>query len=262
MGLSGELMRTFTERDTRSLFVGDHIIYDTVEEFKKEKGEDYPLKKWGVGLPEDLKAGDWIIADDGYVIQVLRVKNFPNKNGSRTFFVRVPMGTFAIFFTKGRGWIWRQLMAQFGTAQKSSIGHRARMYNVDVLSKVKFATMFLAGVPMIQAVKITFPMAKNLTYNQLLIKAAHLMDDKIVQAELKNQVANFTDDIKQKFDDERIIKELDLLLERSRKGTDAHRCNIQFIMELKGQYISQASKKNGKLTAQEVEYSEVPPSEG
>lgn len=256
-------MRVFNVRDERSPFVGEHIIYDTVEEFRQKYGEDYPLRKWGEGKIEELKAGDWVIADDGYVVQVLRVKVFPHWTGSLTFFVRMPMGTFAVYHTKSQGWKWRQMMAQFGLPQKSSIGHRGRMYNVSVMQKVKFATMFLSGVSMITAVKVVYPMAKKLTYNQLLIKAAHLMDDKIVQAELKNQVSNFTEDVGSKFDDERIVKELDLLLERSKKGTDAHRCNIQFIMELRGMYTSQTSgKKNGKLIAEDTDYTEVPASEG
>jgi len=191
------------------------------------------------------------------------VKSFPNRNGSRTFFVRVPVGTFAVYWTKSKGWVWRQMMAQFGNAQKSSVGHRSRLTNPGVMNKIKFATMFLSGVSMTKAVRIIYPKLKNLTYNQLLIKATNLMDDKVVQAELKDQVSKFKDDVSEKFSDERIIKELDMLLDRSKKGTDAHRCNIQFIMELKGHYTPQTSvKKNGKSNIQEASYTEVPPSEG
>ena len=262
-------MRTFTERDGRSPFVGEHIIYDSVEEFKEKMGSEYPLKKWGVGPIEELKAGEWVIADDGFIVQVLRVKWFPNKNGSRTYFVRVPMGTFAVYFLKSRietetkGWVWRQMMGQFGLPQKSSVGHRSRLFSPGKMNKIKFATLFLSGISMVKAVKIIYPNTRHLTTNQLLIKATNLMDDKVVQAELKDQVSKFKEDMTEKFSDKRIVSELDLLLERSKKGTDAHRCNIQFIMELRGMYTSQSSlKKNGKSNIQEANYTEVPPSEG
>jgi len=259
-------MRTFTERDSRSPFAGEHIIYDSVEEFKEKVGSEYPLKKWGVGPIEELKAGDWVIADDGYIVQILRIKSFPNKNGSRTFFVRVPMGTFAVYFLKSKietetkGWVWRQMMGQFGLPQKSSINHRSRLFSPGKINKIKFATLFLSGIPMTKAIKIIYPNTKYLTKNQLLIKATNLMDDKVVQAELREQVSKFKDDIEDTFSNERIINELDLLLERSKKGTDTHRNNIQFIMELKGMYTSQ--KKIKKSDIQDVTYTEVPPSEG
>lgn len=254
-------MRTFTERDSRSPFVGEHIVYDSVEEFKKEKGEDYPLKKWGEGNIEELAAGEWVIADDGYVIQILRTRSFPNKNGSRTFFIRVPMGTFAVYWTKGKGWVWRQLFAQFGYGQKSSVNHRARLFSPGKMNKIKFATLFLSGISMVKAIKIIFPDLRHLTYNQLLMKAVRLMDDEVVRAEIRTQIAKFSDGIEEKFGDKRIIKELDMLLDLSKKGSDAHRSNIQFIMELRGLYSSQTPKKSGKQIA-DAEFTEVPPSEG
>jgi len=256
-------MRTFTERDPRSPFLGENIIYDSVEEFKKEKGEEFPLKKWGVGEISELQAGEWVIADDGYVVQVLRVKTYLHQKGYLTYFVRVPMGTFAVYYTKSRGYVWRQMFAQFGSAQKSSINHRSRLYSPGVVNKIKFATLLLSGMSVIKIMKIVHPHWCHLTNNQLLSKAVNFMDDKIVQKEIRSQVAVFQDSFDKKFSDERIVKELDMLLDLSEKGSAAHRGNIQFIMELKG-LITPTSKKSGKKFegAEDADYDEVPPSEG
>ena len=107
---------------------------------------------------------------------------------------------------------------------------------------------------------MTYTSLHRLTNNQYLIKAAKLMDEPIVRQEIKNQLAQFTGEIQNKFGDRRIIDELDDLLTFSKKGSDAHRGNIQFIMELRG-LKDKPSPKHIKPRAEDAEYAEVPPSE-
>jgi hypothetical protein len=172
------------------------------------------------------------------------------------------MGTFAVYMTKKKGWVWRQLYAQFSVPHKGSISQRSRLYHGGHIQKIKFATLLISGVNLTLAVRMCYPNLHRLTKNHLLIKAAKLMDDIVVRSEIKNQLAKFRGDIEGKFGDERLIDELDMLLSRSKKGTESHRGNIQFIMELRGLYEPTNGKSSKKIrSVQEASFTEVPPSE-
>jgi len=250
-------MRIHQERDERSPHFGEHNIYENPEEYTEKTG--MVCKVWGKDDIEQLQIGEWVRADDGYVIQILGLRRVGNKTGGDTFFVRVPMGTFPVYLTK-KGWKWRQLYAQFSSPHKGSISQRSRLYTGGHIEKIKFATLLVSGVNLTTAVRMTYPSLHRIPKNQLLIKAAKLMDDVIVREEIKNQVAKFKGDIIDKFGDVRLVKELDELLTHSKKGSDAHRGNIQLIMELRGLY-EQSSKGKKLKGVQETTYTEVPPSE-
>ena len=250
-------MRIFTERDSRSPFHGEHTIYDSTEEFE-EKNPGMQWKKWGYTDPEKLQVGEWIRADDGYVLQLLRIRLFPPREKSKeTYFMRLPMGTFAIWRTND-GWHWRQLYAQFSVPHKNSASQRSRVYHGGHIEKIKFATLLVSGVNLKLAVRMTYPMLHKMTNNQYLIKAAKLMDDKIVRKEIKALTEKFQEDLVDKFGDVRLVKELDDLVTFSKKGTDAHRNNILFIMELRNMY---KKSRKGKDEPEEAEVTDVPPSE-
>lgn len=253
-------MRIFQERDSRSPHFGEHIIYDNPKEFERERpGMKWYI--WGYADIEKTEVGHWFRVDDGYVIQILHIKRFAGKTGQDTYFVRVPMGTFPVYMTR-KGWKWRQLYAQFSSPHKGSISQRSRLYTGGHIEKIKFATLLISGVNLTLAVKMCYPNLHRINKNQLLIKAAKLMDDIVVRSEIKTQLAKFKGDVQEKFGDERLIEELDLLLARSRKGSDAHRGNIQFIMELRGLYEPTNGKANKKMkSVQEANFTEVPPSE-
>jgi len=251
-------MRIFTERDKRSAYYGEHIIYDSVEEFEKEcPGMQW--KKWGFTDPEKLEVGEWVRADDGYIIQILNVRFFParpNNSTKESYFIRVPVGTFAIWMTKD-GWHWRQMFAQFSVPHKNSASQQSRLYHGGHIQKIKFAALLVSGVNLRLAVKMTYPTLHHLTDNQLYTKAVKLMSDKVVQTEIRTLTEKFQADIVEKFGDERLIVELDELLKFSKKGSDAHRNNILLIMELRNMY-----KKGKKVDdTEEAEYTSVPPSE-
>ena len=252
-------MRIFTERDDRSPFVGEHTIYDSTEEFE-EKNPGKKWKKWGFEDPNEITIGDWFRVDDGYVIEILKLKRFHPETPKDTLFIRVPMGTFSVYMTR-KGWKWRQLYAQFSVPHKGSISQRSRIYHGGMIDKIKFATLVISGVSLTQAVRMVTPSLHHITKTQLLLKAAKYMNDEVVQVEIRTQIAKFNDDIEKKFGDERIINELDLLINKSRKGSDAHRTNIQFIMELRRMYEQQSNGKNKIRNAEPAEYKVVPPSE-
>ena len=252
-------LRIFTERDKRSPFCGEHIVYDTEKEFE-EKCPGMKWKKWGFTDPTKLQVGEWVRADDGYIVQVLKIRFFPKRAESCTkesYFIRMPMGTFAVWMTKG-GWHWRQLCAQFTVPHKNSASQRSRLYHGGHIEKIKFATLLISGVNLKLAVKMTYPNLHHLTSNQILIKAAKLMNNKIVQQELKSLTAKFQEDLVDKFGDVRLVKELDELITHSKKGSDAHRNNILLLMELRNLYKKPSKREPGE---EEAEYTAVPQSE-
>lgn len=255
-------MRVFSERDERSRFYGEHIVYDSEKEFETEHpGVQWRI--WGNGDPADWEIGDWFRADDGYIIELLGIKYFPAKTEVEhgTYFFRVPMGTFACWWVFSRKkWKWRQLFAQFSVPSKNSASQISRIYHGGHIEKIKFANLIIAGINPTTAVRMTFPNLHRLTKSQLLIKAAKLMADEVVQTEIRLQIDKFKNDIVDKFGDKRLLEELDSLLTHSKKGTDAHRSNIQFIMELRGLYSTQKNSK--KLPeGEDTDYTEVPQSE-
>lgn len=255
-------MRVFVERHGKSAYPGEHPIYESIEEFKRERG-DISLIKWGEGSPETLQAGQWMIVDDGYIIQILKVKSYQNKQLATTYFVRVAMGTFPVYYTKSNGWVWRRLYAQFICGNKTSLSHRRpNLGGIGTIDKIKFATLFLSGIPITKAILAVYPRVRSLTRHQLLLKGINLMNDEVVKTEIRDQIAKFSGDIEEKFGDARIIEELDMLLIASEKGSIVHQKNIQFIMELRGLYNNQTSQKKLGSKAENAEYTEIPPSEG
>ena len=64
----------------------------------------------------------------------------------------------------------------------------------------------------------------------------------------------------EEFTDDRLIKELDLMLDNSRKGSSDHRENIKFIMALLNKLPETLNPGKGKKNmAVEIDYSEVQP---
>ena len=72
---------------------------------------------------------------------------------------------------------------------------------------------------------------------------------------------SITDKVRERFSDERLINELEELINRSRKGSDAHRENIKFILALANKLPTELYPKKIKSvnSIEEVNYKEVPP---
>ena len=54
-------------------FKGSHPVYESVAEFKKSN-PDISIRRWAIDMKyKAIETGDWIEAEDGYVVQVLKV---------------------------------------------------------------------------------------------------------------------------------------------------------------------------------------------
>lgn len=222
------------------------VIYDSVEEYKRDYPDKEP-KRWGdIGIA----SGDHVIADDGFVVECLSARIYQGKRHMLYYF-RFPMGTFTITESKGVFYT-PAFYAQFSKPNLSRIGTTDGKLQKE---KIRFASYIIAGFDIGEAYRRCFPhgiMGSDTAFK----KGINLMRDEIVKIELKNQLESFTNKLKDKFDEDRLITELDELLSKSRKGSMAHRQNLELILQLTGYMDNPLSKKKN---IEEADYKEIPP---
>ena len=73
-----------------------HFVYKDIDEFKKLK-KDTPVKKW----KDNPQEGDWVIADDGGVVQILKRSGISHPSDRKNWkahkgYVRTVVGTFLL----------------------------------------------------------------------------------------------------------------------------------------------------------------------
>lgn len=236
-------MREYIRRSNGQIISND-IIYDNPEEYYQD--HIHKLKKWG---DLDIEAGHWVIADDGYVVQCIRSKVYTT-NRHTLYYFKFPMGTFTVTKYKEKFYV-STFYAQFSKPNKSRLG------SVDhsKIKKIKFATLVLAGIPIERAYNQIFTLGFRSPHYSFK-KGIDLMKDEIVRIELKNQIQSFANKLKDNFSEERLIDELESLLSHSRKGSMAHRQNLELILQLTGYMDNPNSKKK---QPDDAEYTEIVP---
>lgn len=229
-------------------FEGEYPIYEGLEEFRKNEG-DKPYLRWArEETIEKLKVGMWVEAEDGYFVPILRVMDV--KQGASKF-VRVPMGTFAVYNTK-KGYHWTKLYAQFANGDMYRIN--GKQTNPDFVME-RFVRYIIAGVHPNQA----YNMVTGKKSVHATAKALHLIRTKEFMMELKNQITPFKAKLSEKFTEARIIKELESLLDNSRAGSQNHRENIKFIMEISGLIETEQKVIKSSKATEEAKFEEIPP---
>ena len=82
--------------DYREIKGVKHFVYDSIEEFKKQKQGLNP-KHW----KDNPQEGDWVVADDGGVVQILKYNNISHPSDRKNWkahkgYVRTVVGTFLL----------------------------------------------------------------------------------------------------------------------------------------------------------------------
>jgi len=239
-------MRLFYVREG-SKFEGEYPIYEGKEEFERYN-PGVPYYRWAreENPLECIKIGNWIEAEDGYIVQILNFRVM----GQGSIFIKVPMGTFPIWKLVKGTWKWSKLYAQFtnGDMYKAN-GKRGTAKNTTI---TRFVSLVIAGVHPLKAYDIAT--GKPSVHSRA--KILHILKTKEFKMEMQNQLVPFKEKLSSKFSEDMLIKELESLIKNSRPGTQSHRENIEFIMRLSG-IIEPDSKK--AIRAKEIEYQEVPP---
>lgn len=130
-------MRVYTVR--KGKFAGTHYVFDNVEEYKKYFPTEEP-KKWG---DLSIQVNDWVIADDGYVLQCLRITKLSNM-----VLYRFCNGSFYYSLRKDGSVNVKTFYGAYTYDRKDSFGVNAR----NVKTKL-FESYLRAGYSPIEAVK-------------------------------------------------------------------------------------------------------------
>lgn len=222
--------------------------------------EDNPsILKWGDCL--NAQAGDWIITYDGTVMQALSRREYIDKSKRKFIFFKFPIATVYIWQRKDK-WNYRQLFGNFMSMERHSM---IKAWEGTDNQKVRFATLIIAGINPLNAYRMAFNNHMTLPIASLHRKVNQLMSDEIVQKEIITQLQPLADRLSDEFNDNRLVKELDLLLANSRKGSDAHRENIKFIMALLNKLpaaMYPGSKKDKSLAVDTAYETVAPPQLG
>lgn len=199
-----------------------------------ESGDVY---KWRDLEVTKAEVGDWVIADDDNVLRIMNKRCYKNV----IFYKFCNVQTNYSSYLKKNGEISHSYSKFLGgyTGLKNTRGLNAK-YEDRSIKKVAFANLLVAGMHPYKAfsVAINNERKKVLTIDQLNFKIIMLLKDPIVREIINSGVKKmgsyeiFENKVEQQFSDECLIKELKELIEKSRKGTDAHRENIKFVLAL------------------------------
>ena len=221
------------------MYAGTHNVYENADECRSVlKNPNMIIHKWGVDDYKQYEIGNYVQAEDGYVVQILVIREMKSKKQrkGKTTFIRFPMGTFAVY-EKADGTVnYPRFYAMFTAGDKASAGGRSRSNftgNADEAKK-RFANLIVEGFDHKDAFRTAFNYYRWLTPSQIEKKITKLFRDSVVIEELRELIQPYNDSINNKFPDKLLIRHLDDLLNNSAKGSTQHRENLRFIMALRG----------------------------
>jgi hypothetical protein len=151
-------MRIFTINSGK--FAGDHKIFESIEEAKAH-GIDNIIMKWWEG-----EQGDWVKANDGYVLQILHKRKLINpryKNGQYTIAFRFCNGSFPVY-VNSKGYIDPKYTINFYGAvskrQPNSMSLGGRKNRTGAKERY-WLTLVMAGLNPYKAYRKAFPQLKK-----------------------------------------------------------------------------------------------------
>ncbi len=231
-------MREYTIRE-ESMYSGIHLLYENEKEFRSSLPHtNVKLHTWAVDDYREYTVGDYIQAEDGYIVQILVIKEMKSKKQrkGRTVFIRFPMGTFAVY-EKADGTVnYPRFYAQFTTGDKGSAGGRSRSNFTGSKDEAKrrFANMIFQGFDKRNAFRIAFDYYRIITPSQIEGKITKLLQDKLVLSELRKLMDPQQVILKKEFPDDMLLSHIKELLKYCKKGSPQHRKSIEFILALRG----------------------------
>jgi len=181
-------MRIFTVR--RGNFKGEHKIYDSPDEAVSNGVE--PKAPWH---RKDIAIGDWVISDDGYVVQCLSRRVLINKrhtSGQFTDTYRFPMGIFGVYYDRtGTKRITKNFYAQVANNNKSSLGNTSSLGRYMTVNKREFVTLIQIGFDPYSAYIKAFKVNRLTSLSYITMQINKLLMDKQIQEELMEVLKPF-----------------------------------------------------------------------
>lgn len=231
-------MREYVIRNG-SMYSGNHYLYESTDEFRyKISSSNVKLYRWAIDDFRNYQVGDYVLAEDGYVVQILAIKEMKSRKErkGKTVFIRFPMGTFAVYEKADGSVHYPRFYAQFTTGDKGSASGRSRCNFTGMKDEAKkrFANLIFSGIDSRTAYRTAFNYKRFITNSQIDKKITEIMKDKIVIQELRDLSKPVQDKIDNLFSVDKLINHLESLLNSCKKGSAAHRENLRFILKLRG----------------------------
>ena len=259
-------MREFEVR--RGNYTGKHIIYDGVKE-AMDSGIKYIVSPW---YRPDAQIGDWCVADDGYVLQLLHKNKMINKrhtSGQYTVYYRFCTGTVYVYYGRNGKTHIKNFYGAVANSNKSALGGTPTVGRYMTNKKKYFVTLLVTGLDpynaYIKAYKTNQMFTKSASYiwRQIDLLLSDPLVKKELMKELKPTVKLLEEEIKKETGfanlQDWLVNELTTLLTKS-KGLRPkdRRDNIRLVVTLFAEPLGfSTNKKNNQI--EEAEWQFVPP---
>jgi hypothetical protein len=261
-------MRKFTVR--RGNYKGEHNIYDSPDEAVKHSIE--PKHPWH---RKDVQIGDWVVSDDGYVVQCLNRRILINKrhrSGQYTDTFRFPMGIFGVYYdAKGEKKITKNFYAQVANNNKSSLGNTSVLGKYMTIEKREFVTLMAMGFDPYSAYIKAYKVKRLVTLPNVTMQINKLLTDKQVQEELMEALKPFMHKVQLKVQELSGYEDLEKLfidktaqlLTTTVSSIKDQTLVLRFSFEFFGRILGIVEETNTKRDKyiQDARYTEVPPPE-
>jgi hypothetical protein len=271
-------MRHFTIR--KGKYLGEHRIFDSVEEAKKH--HIIPKKPW---YGDDVKAGDWAIADDGYILQCLDVQRRINKahrSGQYTQTFRFCNGTF-YYYVNANG--LKNVTSFFGqiaqTGNRNALGNSGKFSGGMNIRKRKFLAYIESGMEIFHAYIKAFTKGENGGRPPLTERMTYEIDVLLSDPQIRKGMAlalqplkdALEKQIKKKYKKEGLETLEDLvakniidMMEKAKPETQFHKSNIEFLirisdnsLDLGPKQLPESKEQKRLKEAEDVSFSEISP---
>ena len=189
-------MRTLSLR--RGKYSGEHVVYESLEEAEK-----FGIKAISPWFSPEVEPGDWVVSDDGYVVQCLdryRLPNKRSKSGQYTDTLRFPQGTFWVYYGANGNKNIKNFYAFVTNNNKSSLGNTPKTGRFMTPKKRLFVEYIKRRVNPIEAYKRAFNIGP-VPISSLLLSINRLLSEEAVMDELMISGQGLSDAVEQKINE-------------------------------------------------------------
>ena len=187
-------MRNFTIRMGK--FAGDHLIFDSIKE-----AEDNNIKNikqpW---YDPEVQPGDWVVSDDGYVIQCLtrrKLVNKRHKSGQYTDLFRFCNGTFYVYYKSDGTKNIKNFYAVAAQSSKGTLGNTSVLGKYMGARKKSFGLMVAKGMHPYIAYMTAYN-KRNIPPDIMYIQVNKLLNDDKVRELVMSEVNDIKMEIEER----------------------------------------------------------------
>ena len=212
-------------------YKGSHSIYESVAEFKKHN-PNVPIIRWAVDMDyKAVQTGSWIEAEDGYIVQCLKVSYIGKGKTTRTA-IRFPMGNKICYDRVTKPTMIPHFFGMYTHQAKDRFSDVATSFGGRADAKmIMWAEYVLDGMHPFDAYRIVFNDRGYYTGPQMMSKIIELIHNKHVRKAVMSFINSFSKKLKIKYDDDEIIKMIDKHMKALQPGTALYASAIKMFIE-------------------------------